>query len=66
MLFEKLSYENVENCIDMKLNESQKAYVSNNALSLAHAYLALEEGNMIPFLFLVKENDEYVGFIMLS
>ena len=66
MLLEKLSFENVEKCLNMKLNENQKAYVTSNELSLAHAYLALEEGNMIPFPFLVKENDDYVGFLMLS
>lgn len=35
MILEKLSYENVEKCFDMKLEENQKTYVANNALSLA-------------------------------
>ncbi len=66
MILEKLSYGNAEKCLSMNLEESQKSCVASNALSLAHAFLALEEGNMIPLPFLVKVGNEFVGFMILS
>lgn len=66
MILEKFSYENIEACFNIQLGDDQKAYVTSNTISISHAFLELQEGNMIPYPYLIKEGDAYVGFIMLS
>ena len=63
---EKLSYENYDECIQLKVAIDQKNFVADNATSIIHAYFELEKGKMIPMPYVIKKDDEMIGFIMMS
>lgn len=63
---ERLSYENYAECIQLKVAIDQKNFVTDNATSIIHAYFELEKGMMIPLPYVIKNDDEMIGFIMMS
>lgn len=63
---ERFSYENYEECIQLKVAIDQKNFVADNTTSIIHAYLELEKGMMIPLPYVIKNDDKIIGFIMLS
>ena len=63
---EMLSYENYEKCIQLKVADNQKNFVADNTTSIIHAFFELEKGMMIPLPYVIKNDDEIIGFIMLS
>ena len=62
---EKITKANAESIINLKVNKEQKEFVASNALSLAHAYVALSNHQAVyPFgIFLGKKP---IGFIMVG
>lgn len=63
---ERLSYENYAECIQLKVAINQKNFVTDNTISIIHAYFELEKGMMIPLPYVIKNNGEIIGFIMMS
>lgn len=63
---ERLSYENYAQCIQLKVAIDQKKFVADNTTSIIHAYFELEKGCMIPLPYVIKNDNEMVGFIMMS
>lgn len=63
---EKLSYENYIQCIQLKVAEEQRNFVADNTSSIVHAYLELEKGCMIPLAYVIMNDTEAIGFIMMA
>lgn len=63
---ERLSYENYAECIQLKVAINQKNFITDNTTSIIHAYFELEKGMMIPLPYVIKNDDEMIGFIMMS
>lgn len=62
---EKVTEDNVEDIVDLKVAKEQKGFVASNDWSLIDAYLALAEGKPV-FPFGIYREDRPVGFIMIS
>ena len=58
----KVSKENLDDILSLKVAESQTSYVSSNAESLAQAYVYSETA----YPFAVYEDETIVGFIMMG
>lgn len=58
---EKITEDNYQDCLDLKVADNQKQFVSSNILSLAKAYVYY---NIIT-PFAIYNNDVMVGFMML-
>ena len=58
---EKITAENFKECLNLKVAEEQKDFVSSNTLSLAKAYIF----NDIVKPFAIYNDDTMVGFIMM-
>lgn len=59
---EKITSENIDEVLALKVDESQKTFVSSNGDSLAQAYVYSKTA----FPFAVYENSTIVGFIMMG
>lgn len=59
---EKITSENIDEVLALKVDESQKTFVSSNGDSLAQAYVYSKTA----FPFAVYENSIIVGFIMMG
>ncbi|MBR5897019.1 MAG: GNAT family N-acetyltransferase [Lachnospiraceae bacterium] len=59
---QKVSKENLDDILSLKVAESQTSYVSSNAESLAQAYVYSETA----YPFAVYEDETIVGFIMMG
>lgn len=62
---EKITKSNASKIIDLKVNKDQKEFVASNALSLAHAYVALSN-NQAVFPFAIYLGNKPIGFIMVG
>ena len=62
---EKISKANASKIIDLKVTKEQKEFVTSNALSLAHAYVALSN-NQAVYPFGIYLGDNPIGFIMVG
>ena len=62
---EKVTYDNVEDIVKLRVAKEQKDYVASNEWSLIDAYLALAEGKPV-FPFGIYNGKTLVGFIMIS
>ena len=62
---EKITKANASKIIDLKVSKEQKEFVASNALSLAHAYVALSN-NQAVFPFGIYLGDKPIGFIMVG
>ena len=58
----EITRENIEEVLALKVDESQRTFVSTNGDSLAQAYVYPETA----FPFAVYEDSEIVGFIMMG
>ena len=59
---EEITRENIDEVLELKVDESQKSFVSGNGDSLAQAYVYSETA----FPFAVYEDSTIVGFIMMG
>ena len=62
---EKITMANAEEIINLKVRKEQEEFVASNALSLAHAYVALSN-NQAVYPFGIYYGDKPVGFIMVG
>ena len=62
---EKITKRNAEKLIALKVKKEQKEFVASNALSLAHAYVALSN-NQAVYPFAIYLGDKPIGFIMVG
>ena len=58
----EITKENIDDVLALKVDESQKSFVSTNGDSLAQAYVYSETA----YPFAVYEDDTIVGFIMMG
>ena len=62
---EKITKANASTIINLKVNKEQKEFVASNALSLAHAYVALSNNQSV-YPFGIYLGDKPIGFIMVG
>ena len=62
---EKITKANASDIINLKVKKEQKEFVASNALSLAHAYVALSN-NQAVYPFGIYLGNKPVGFIMVG
>ena len=58
----KITIDNYEECLNLKVADNQKAFVSSNAHSLAQAWVYYKTA----FPFAIYADDNMIGFIMLG
>ena len=62
---EKITKANASEIIELKVRRDQKEYVASNALSLAHAYVALSNNQSV-YPFGIYLDNKPIGFIMVG
>lgn len=63
--FSEVTNKNILDVINLTVDESQKEYVAENAVSLAEAYATRNEGN-IALPYAVYDDELLVGFVMIG
>ena len=62
---EKVTRDNVDDVIELRVARKQKDFLASNVESLADAYLALTEGRPV-YPFAILNGKKVVGFIMID
>ena len=62
---EKVSWENYEKVLKLRVTREQMDFVASNDYSLIHAYLAIAEGEPV-YAFAIYNDKTIVGFIMMG
>ncbi|WP_416150111.1 GNAT family N-acetyltransferase [Salipaludibacillus sp. HK11] len=63
--FRKITWDNFEECISLKLNEKQNNFLATNVYSLAQSYVALLNDESPAMTFAIYDKDTMIGFIMM-
>lgn len=63
--FQRITWENFQECIKLELKEEQKNYVASNLYSLAQSYVALLNDDLPAMTFAIYADEKMVGFIMM-
>lgn len=66
MEFRKITFENFRECRRLSAGKNSDAFVAPNAISLAHAYIAIMNNASDPMPFGIYKGEVMVGFIMMS
>ena len=60
--FREITEDNYEDCLNLKVSDSQKSFVASNVYSLAEAWVFHETA----YPFAIYGDDKMVGFIMMG
>lgn len=60
----KITWENFEDCLRLKLESQQQEYVASNGYSLAEAYALTNHPSYVPMPLAIYVGEEMVGFLM--
>ena len=63
---EKVTYDNIEELMELNIFESQYPFVADNTESLAEAYLAVMSGEAYAWPFAIYDDETLVGFLMIG
>ena len=63
--FREITWDNFIECIELQITEEQKRFMSSNQHTLAEAYLASKEGQVI-LTYAIYKDERMVGFIMMD
>ena len=63
---EKVTWDNYSRIMNLRVTKEQTNYVAANARSLAHAYLALSGGEIVPYPFGIYLGKKPIGFVMIG
>ena len=66
MNYEKITWDNWEECIDLEVADEQADYIASNKYSLAESYVALLNDDKPPMSFAIYDDETMVGFMMLQ
>ncbi len=64
--FRKITEDSFKVCIKLSAGEKDENYVAPNTISLAQAYVAIENKTCTPLPFGIYRDEVMVGFIMMS
>ena len=63
---EKVTYDNLEELMELNIFESQYPFVADNTASLAEAYLAVMSEEAYAWPFAIYDDETLVGFLMIG
>ena len=63
---EKITWDNYRKITRLGVRKEQTGYVASNARSLIHAYIALSQGEIVPYPFGIYHGEKPVGFVMIG
>lgn len=63
---EKITWDNYDRIIHLQVTKEQRNFVARNARSLIHAYVALSQGEIIPYPFGIYLGKKPIGFVMIG
>ncbi|MFD2044220.1 GNAT family N-acetyltransferase [Ornithinibacillus salinisoli] len=63
--FRKITWDNFEECIHLKLSDEQNNFLASNVYSLAQSYVALLNDDLPAMTFAIYDLDTMIGFIMM-
>lgn len=66
MEFRKITFDNFKACRTMSAGKDGDNFVAPNVISLAQAYLAVDNNVCAPMPFAIYKEETMVGFIMMS
>ena len=66
MEFRKITFDSFKECIKLTAGVNGDKFVAPNTISIAQAYLAIENNTCTPMPFEIYKDDVMVGFIMMS
>lgn len=61
---EKVTWDNYEKVLKLRVNKEQREFVASNDYSLIHAFLALSSGEQV-YAFAIYKDKTVIGFIQL-
>ena len=61
---QKITWDNWEDIIDLKVTDEQDDFIASNEYSLAQAYVAMLNDKHPPMTFAICNNEDIVGFTM--
>lgn len=62
----KITYDNLEAVLELKLEDAQKDYVDSVIYSLVKAYVNITNDMKPPMIFAIYNNDEVIGFVKIG
>lgn len=61
----KITWDNWEACIRLKIKEEQEDFIASNMYSLAQSYVALLNDELPPMTYAIYKDDTVIGFTMM-
>ena len=63
---EKITWDNYNKICKLQVTKEQDDFVARNAKSLIHAYIALSQGEIMPYPFGIYLGKKPIGFVMIG
>lgn len=63
--FHEITWNNFDECINLKLTDEQNGFLASNVYSLAQSYVALLNDELPAMTFAIYDEDTMIGFIMM-
>ena len=63
---EKLTWDNVDDILKLKVKKEQKKFVATNRDSMIDAYFSMTEDNRKVFTFGIYNDKKSIGFLMIA
>ncbi|WIV11551.1 GNAT family N-acetyltransferase [Proteiniborus sp. MB09-C3] len=62
---EKITWDNWEACMRLRVTDEQDDFISSNMYSLAQSYVALLNDELPPMTYAICEDSNVIGFVMM-
>ncbi|SCG83691.1 diamine N-acetyltransferase [Proteiniborus sp. DW1] len=62
---EKITWDNWEECIRLRVKDEQDDFIASNMYSLAQSYVALLNDELPPMTYAICEDSKVIGFVMM-
>ena len=63
---EKITWDNYSRITKLRVTKEQDDFVARNTNSLIHAYIALSQGEIVPYPFGIYLGKKPIGFVMIG
>lgn len=64
-MLEKITWDNWQACLRLKVTEEQDEFIASNTYSLAQSYVALLNDELPPMTYAICADDRVIGFVMM-
>ncbi len=62
---EKITWDNWESCLRLRVKDEQDDFIASNMYSLAQSYVALLNDELPPMTYAICKDNSVIGFVMM-